>query len=163
MFPGRTYQLCYILSNWGGIGGWWWLYMVYILSSEMHLFLCHIETCPQAIMLRPMEAEVSCRESLSKNSGFVWGRPCQGSPESPGFLWIPDTWCLAWSTVTTLKRTVEWSVLVSFSFPCCDNNAFHYYITCHPGVYRALSQPPAHWNLTCCEEGTAGIFISILN
>lgn len=49
--------------------------------------------------------------------GSVWGRPCQGNPESPGFLGIPNTCYLVWSTVTTPKRIVEWKVLVSFSFP----------------------------------------------
>lgn len=43
------------------------------LALDVHLFLCHIQTLPQAMMLRPMETEVSCRESIGEQVGLSEG------------------------------------------------------------------------------------------
>lgn len=67
----------YTLSTWGGDGGWWWhmveaflLYLVCVLALEVHLFLCWIQTWPQAPILRPLGTEIGCRVSHLRVGGI---------------------------------------------------------------------------------------------
>lgn len=92
-----------------GLGGGAWQASVFCGWLGLFLTLAF-----NFMILRPMGTEVGWSESTWEwwaLSGEALAR------EILGFLWLMSTCYLTWPTITSLKRPVEWMVLVPFSFP----------------------------------------------